>query len=494
MNFVDFVKLWNDSVPVSIAIWMMCILTIFYFAKSPVHSAIRSLCVLLHDGLVQMAASVMEASAKLKKRNREVLLSDGMESVEKHIEREFYRINTTVERDLSGFPVLKRQLLEQISKIDEDYHLSSSIPPDPPEWIEAVESLAKLENDAGNSKTVANILKEIHKTTASQHKSAMEAYKKVVADHHTALNKLVPYWRKVVKTLDVVNKNFTGIQERTTEIDKHMEAYETILSKSDKAERILSSSSMTQFFISGMVLAIAIAGAVINFNLIALPMSEMVGGGSYIGSFKTSDVAALVIILVEVAMGLYLMESLRFTRLFPVIGQMDDKMRKRMMIITFALLVILAGIEASLALMRDQIALNHQALLQTLSGNAPLPAPASIIPTIGQMVLGFILPFILTFVAIPLESFVHSSRTVAGVTGVMLLQFLSFLLDLFAKIISNTGELLINIYNIIIFPALWAEDRIAEKLNNRKAGDNAEKSDTSSASQKVDIPLKEAAL
>ena len=70
---------------------------------------------------------------------------------------------------------------------------------------------------------------------------------------------------------------------------------------------------------SGLDVVIAAGGAVINFNLIALPMSEMVGGGSYIGDWKTSDVAALVIILVEVAMGLYLMESLRITRLFPVI-------------------------------------------------------------------------------------------------------------------------------------------------------------------------------
>ena len=31
-----------------------------------------------------------------------------------------------------------------------------------------------------------------------------------------------------------------------------------------------------------------VGGAVINFNLIALPMSEMVGGGSYIGGWKST--------------------------------------------------------------------------------------------------------------------------------------------------------------------------------------------------------------
>ena len=47
--------------------------------------------------------------------------------------------------------------------------------------------------------------------------------------------------------------------------------------------QLAPSSSLTQFFIAGLALAIAVGGAVINFNLIALPMSEMVGGGSYIG-------------------------------------------------------------------------------------------------------------------------------------------------------------------------------------------------------------------
>src|SRR5690625_6517618 len=85
-------------------------------------------------------------------------------------------------------------------------------------------------------------------------------------------------------------------------------------------------------------------------------MSEMVGGASYIGSVRTSDVAALVIIMVEITMGLFLLEALQITRLFPVIGSLDDTMRKRMAIAAFTILVIFASIEASLAYMRDLLA------------------------------------------------------------------------------------------------------------------------------------------
>jgi hypothetical protein len=131
-----------------------------------------------------------------------------------------------------------------------------------------------------------------------------------------------------------------------------MDDYQEIRARTDKAARKLSSSATTQFFIAGLVLLIAMGGAVINFNLIALPMSEMVGGGSFIGPYRTSDVAGLVIILIELSMGLYLMESLRITRLFPVIGSMDDKMRMRMVWITLALLTVLAGVESALPFSR----------------------------------------------------------------------------------------------------------------------------------------------
>ena len=130
--------------------------------------------------------------------------------------------------------------------------------------------------------------------------------------------------------LEQTGKKATALVQRARTVDEQMELLHADPRRAPtRAERELTTSSaLTQFVIAALVLAIAVGGAVINFNLIALPMSEMVGGGSYIGAWKTSDVAALVIILVEVAMGLYLMESLRITRLFPVIGQMDDRTRR----------------------------------------------------------------------------------------------------------------------------------------------------------------------
>jgi hypothetical protein len=159
-------------------------------------------------------------------------------------------------------------------------------------------------------------------------------------------------------------------------------------------------------------------------------------------------------------MGLFLMESLRFTHLFPL-SNIDEKMRRRMVIISFSILFILAGVEVALAVMRDMIISADIALKQTL-GNAIAPAAAvddwvMKIPAAGQMILGFILPFALAFVAIPLEYFIYSARTVSGALLVMAIRGLGFLARTAASAIRQAGTTLIMLYDVIIFLPLLIE-------------------------------------
>ena len=455
MSLTDLLNIVPGYPLLSILIWFVVAIAMLYLARYPAHRAIKSLSRVIHTGMRLASRSVLLAEERLVHRNKEVLIAAGRESLERLIEREFQRVDAVVKRDLSGYPALQHTLAEQITRIDEDYRESAELPPPPPTWVNAVKAIAKI--PFNNDPTVANIFKEIHKSITKQYKSTMDEYRKSTGARHALLRQMMPYWRKLTQTLDQVGKKISGLQERATVIDHRMEDYEEIRAKTNKAERMLESSSMTQFIISGLVLLIAFGGAVINFNLIALPMSEMVGGGSYIGQFKTSNVAALVIILVEVAMGLYLMESLRITKLFPVIGSMDDKMRRRMIWVTFGILLILACVESALAFMRDRIAADMQALRQSLAAVEGGQSVNSWIPTVGQMVMGFILPFALTFVAIPLESFISSSRTVMGFVLVGLLRATAFLLRLMGNIASYLGELLVNLYDVLIFPPLWIE-------------------------------------
>jgi hypothetical protein len=483
MTFANMLNI-TSSPALSILIWIVLFLLALYFARRPFHRAVMSFSKIIHNAMRFTAASVLSAEKRLAMRNREVMMAAGLENAERIVEREFDRIGAAVTRDLEGYPNVHRQVSEVITKLDEDYSSSADVPPSLPNWMPIIESIAKIKH-TGDS-MVANMLAEINRSLNEQHKKAIEDYRNSTASRHSILNKMMPFWRKIEKSLVSITKSISSIKKRSKTVDRYMDEYEKILSGSDKAARALSTSAITQFAIAGLVLLIAIGGAIINFNLIALPMSEMVGGASYIGPFKTSDVAGLVIILVELTMGLFLMESLRITRLFPIIGAMDDKMRHRMIIVTFTLLAILAGVESALAFMRDRIAHDMEALRHTLAGAEQTGLTTSLIPTVGQMVMGFILPFALTFVAIPLEMFVSSSRTVLGGLMAWLLRMFAFLLRLLGHVGFYAGRFIVNVYDLAIFPAIWLEGIIL--------GSRGKNVDTSEAVLPEDSPLVEEAV
>ena len=139
------------------------------------------------------------------------------------------------------------------------------------------------------------------------------------------------------------------------------------------------------------------------------------------------------------------------------------------------MLTVLAGVESSLAFMRDRIAADMEALRQSLAGIEPGTVAASAIPTIGQMVMGFMLPFILTFVAIPFESFVFSSRTLLGVLAAWSLRMLAFVLRLAGDLGYYAGRMVINIYDLVIFPGLWLEGTVGRRFSRTQAQENSQK-------------------
>jgi hypothetical protein len=295
------------------------------------------------------------------------------------------------------------------------------------------------------------------------HSEAMDDYRKASAERHALLRKMMPDWRRIQEMLGRVNKNVESVLERALAIDRHMQEYDDMVRGEDRAVSILSSSSLVYFFVSALVLSVAAAGAAINFTLIARPMAEMVGGTSFIGNFRTADIAALVIIMVEISMGLFLMESLRITRLFPVISALSDKMRRRMMAVTFIILLLMASIEAGLAYMREVLLQDELATSALLRGDGVAAGVNEHlwITTAAQMGMGFILPFALVFVAIPLETFVHSLRTVLGLIGIGFMRALSLILRVFGNGMRHVGTLAERIYDLPLFVPLWIESRVA---------------------------------
>jgi hypothetical protein len=454
---LESLYLWPDKPLPSLLVLLTLAMPFMYLGREPVHTLLHRISRAIARPLRLGARWLGDAAARLRTRNREVLLAHGSREQRLAIERELERVNTLVQRDLEGYPALQRKLMEEITRIEEDYKRSGEVPPPSPEWVKAIEALAVIK--ATGDGVVERILGDIRSSLNDIYQKVMAEYRGAYQERHKILSSFLPFWRSVSQTLGQVERNITSLHDSAAKIDANVAKLEGILARRGEIENTLTSSASTQFFISALVMLVAFGGAYVNFKLISLPMSAMVGGGDYVtDTLRASEIAALVIVFFEALMGLFLMESLRFTTLFPF-GNITEKMRRRLMWASLAILLVLAGVEVALAVMRDSIIAADVALKQSL-GTAAVQVDSgwvTRIPTFGQMILGFTLPFALAFVAIPLEYFVGSGRIVLGASLTLSLRGMAFFLRLAASLSYEAGKLATNFYDVLIFVPLAFE-------------------------------------
>jgi len=459
--------IWPDQPLLSLIVLLVIAVPFLYAARAPMHDFIRRLSRAVSNPLRLGSIWLAHTATRLQARNREVLFAHGGHEVKLSIERELERVSSVVQRDLEGYPAVQRKLMDEITHIEEDYRRSSEVPPPPPEWVKAIEELAKIKPNGDG--VVERILTDIRGSLDKIYQKVIAQYRRAYEERHSILKRCLPFWRSASQTLTQVERNITGLHDSAAKIDANVSRLEGIFATRSDVAHALTSSASTQLFISGLVMLIAFGGAYVNFKLISLPMSAMVGGGDYITeNLRASEVAALVIILFETLMGLFLMETLRFTSLFPL-GSVTEKMRRRLMWVSLSILLVLAGVEVALAVMRDLIISADVALKQTLGGGEVAPIDTgwiSKIPTVGQMILGFTLPFALAFIAIPLEYFINSGRIVLGAALVLLLRGLAFVLRLSAQVAKEAGKLAGVFYDVVIFAPLAIERWVIAARSN----------------------------
>jgi len=480
MNNLHSWLFWPDQVALSMLALFFLANIFLYAARMSAYNIILSTCNLAGHALRFTARWLLLASEGLRQRNKTVLLAHGQTEISSQIEREFERTTALVRKELGEYPALQRKIMDELTRIEDDYLKCGEVPPPPPEWVDAISNMANMKSGGDVAK---KLLEDLHKSVQKIHDKTIAEYRRSYEGRHKILKGLMPIWRSVDKLVKNVDANMINLNGNAKSIDVHMARYEEIRAKTDKSEHTLAISGFVQLGISSLVMLIAVGGAFINFKLIALPMSEMVGASDYItNNLRTSDVAALVIVLMEASMGVFLLESLHITHLFPTMSSMSDQLRKRVMWAALILLLILAGIESSLALMRDMLIADKAAMLHDLATVTPAVTDSWLtsIPMVGQMVMGFVLPFVLAFVAIPLEVAVYSLRTVVGVVLVTLMRSVSFALRFTAMIFSHLGRILVNVYDItIVIPLLFERWIIAFRSGSLNISKDAKSGSTS---------------
>ena len=202
--------LWPDNVALSVLGLAVLAMAVLYAARQPMHELIRTLGQALGAPLRVAGRSLARAAEDIHQRNRAVLLAHGRQEVSSRIEREFERLASVVSRDLQGYPTLQRKLLDEITRIEEDYKKCGEVPPPPPDWTEAVKAVANIKS-SGNE-LVLKVLEEIKRSVTASHDRAIGEYRKAYESRHRILEGFMPFWRSVDKNLGQVEKNLAGLQ------------------------------------------------------------------------------------------------------------------------------------------------------------------------------------------------------------------------------------------------------------------------------------------
>lgn len=431
-------------------LWFLLALLALFAARGPVHQGILALSRFIHQVLRLAASAISSTEQRLQQRNNEVLLARARDGVEWQIDREFTRVEATVKRELSRYPALHRRLCEQLTAVDEDYVRSAEVPPEPTNWPKAIRAVAEI--PAKEDPVVRDVLEIIHSSMRKAEAKALEAYRESARERHQLLKRMMPGWRSILTSLGRVNRNVESVIQRAQTVDRHMERYEALLQAGERESRRLTFSAMAQFLISSLMLLVAGGAAVLNVHLLSTPLEAILVAES--SGFPMAVSAATVLVALQLALGVFILDTLRITRLFPAIGSLADGVRARLFWLLLGLLGALGMVGAALASSGGLSPAATEVEAVTMTGWAAAAIRAG---------LALVLPLALAFSAVPLESFVNSLRTVIGLCSVLLLRVISVALRVLGALVLRGGAILVRIYDIVIFLPLWLEHKLVSR-------------------------------
>ncbi len=210
---------------------------------------------------------------------------------------------------------------------------------------------------------------------------------------------------------------------------------------------------------------IVVAAVVANFYLLQRPLADILGSYPVAGT-PANVVAAAAIIGLELFIGFMAMEFWGLTNVL-IRPEFPEAGKKIGLAITTSLLLFLAAIEVGLAVWRDVLITESAALQSQVLGETMTQEPSSDSQggiswdTLIQGGLGFILPIVIAFVAVPLEGAIIAAgplvRTLVGTLFILL----SIPLVLIGKVGRLARDLVLAVFAIVVA----VPKKIGEALN-----------------------------
>ena len=443
--------LWPDNPALSLFVLWLVSAVFLWAAREPMLQLLKGLGRSAESGLRAVAEWCGRSARALAQRSRETLIADGRLELERKLSRELQRVDGAFAEKLGQYSTLHRRLDDLILKLDADYQKCGDAPPAVPNWTPAVEAVAGI--PTSGDPNVQKILEGIRQSMHDAEKKSLRDYRQDTSKRHDILGRMRADWREVKVLMARAQDVVARALQTASKIDGYVDEQRKVDRDEQAASRALTLSAMKPFLISLVVLGVALGGAFINFQLIALPMSELVPAGARLGGIPVSTVSALVIVLMETAVGIFIMDMLGITELFPKLSALAPSRRKLILGLALAGLFFLASVESSLAVLREKIVEADAALKLSLAGSegeVVMGTANSKIPVIGQAVLGFVLPWILAMVAIPLEMLLDSGRHVASAALALLLNALGHVASVGAHAMHSLASAAPSFYDVYI--------------------------------------------
>jgi hypothetical protein len=447
---------------------------VLFAARESIHAGLREAARSIVNTCRLLARWCTSTAKALQERNAEMLLEVGRNQIEHKIERELRRLDGSLTDDLTRYAGVGRDLTELTGRLQADYQECGNSPPSAGTWAEAAKAAANISEL--EHKGAKKMLGDIQKAAVAAEKAALREYRSATAARHKVLTRMAPAWKRVNEQLADNGKVLEKILESKAKIETYMDQFDKVRQKSGVTAHILLRSARNVFVASGLVLLVALGGAFINFQLIALPMSELVPAATRISGIPVSTVAALVLVLMEITVGFFLMDMLGITTLFPRLEALPNRTKRLILSVSIIGLFCLASVEASLAVLREHIVGAENALRESLAGTTPITeaaqSSASMIPVVGQAVLGFVLPWILALVAIPLETMFDTAGTALVSIAAPALQAAGSLVRLASYAMRSAIGVVQALYDVYIAVPLSLA-RMVQNLPRRPASEES---------------------
>lgn len=460
VSMLEPMMLFPDRPVLSYIIIYMVASFVLWMAKDAFHKLMKRVLEELALLKQRIAQDLAGYAAKATERAKNLASEYFLRETERDIEKGHGKLAHRVEKGLSRFPEFQSEAMKLVSTVNKNFE-HAKVPPTFKQhpsltWLEDkikthTKAVGLTSDEAKHvGKKLRDIEKKMNKELSAHDKVRQQETTKrlkILSKQSRPINKLQTWIDKLVSKVSYVQKS-------VNDIDGKLKLYYQYREDDDMLLRAANQSILTRFFIALFFILIAVGGGTLNFFLIARPLSEIVGGSGLIMGMEVAQMGAVMIILLEVAAGVFFMETLGLSHLLPAIERWDPDVRKRVAIAAGVLLLGLAGVEAGLALLREMLVANDQATMNMLIGNedgATAEAFAGWGPMAVQAVLGFVIPLVLALVALPMEILFHVTRIVFQYIWAGIVFLLSYAVQLISSLLLIVLNVILSFYDLLIF-------------------------------------------